>query len=144
MQAAFVQALNTALTGLASASSLFLVAAGLTVVFGVTRIINFAHGSLTMVGAYLAWSLFARMPPRDPLLFAAGSLAAGLLLAGDRVLLRGHLAAGAVGQLRRDALGLHLGNPVDLARPRLGGAAVDAQPGPAALVDQVAVGRLQQ
>jgi len=33
-----------ALSGLASASSLFIIASGLTLVFGVTRIVNFAHG----------------------------------------------------------------------------------------------------
>jgi branched-chain amino acid transport system permease protein len=44
------------LNGLAGASSLFLVAAGLTLIFGVTRVVNFAHGSLYMLGAYLAWS----------------------------------------------------------------------------------------
>ena len=43
--------------GLSSASSLFLVAAGLTLIFGVTRVVNFAHGSLYMLGAYLAWDL---------------------------------------------------------------------------------------
>jgi branched-subunit amino acid ABC-type transport system permease component len=41
------------LTGLAYASTLFLVAAGLTIIFGVTRVVNFAHGSLYMLGAYL-------------------------------------------------------------------------------------------
>jgi len=46
-----------ALTGLAGAASLFLVAAGLTIVFGVTRIVNFAHGSLYMIGAYVAVTL---------------------------------------------------------------------------------------
>ncbi|MFT3778733.1 MAG: ABC transporter permease [Ottowia sp.] len=45
------------LGGLASASSLFMVAAGLSLIFGVTRIVNFAHGSFFMLGAYLAWSL---------------------------------------------------------------------------------------
>jgi branched-chain amino acid transport system permease protein len=45
------------LNGLASASSLFLVAAGLSIIFGVTRIVNFAHGSFYMLGAYLAISL---------------------------------------------------------------------------------------
>lgn len=45
------------LTGLANASSLFLIASGLSVIFGVTRIVNFAHGSFYMVGAYLAYSL---------------------------------------------------------------------------------------
>ena len=44
-----VQALN----GLTSASVLFLASVGLTIIFGVTRIVNFAHGSLHMLGAYL-------------------------------------------------------------------------------------------
>ena len=44
------------LNGLASASSLFLIAAGLTLIFGVTRVVNFAHGSLFMLGAYIAFS----------------------------------------------------------------------------------------
>ncbi len=44
------------LNGLASASSLFLISAGLTLIFGVTRIVNFAHGSLFMLGAYVAYS----------------------------------------------------------------------------------------
>ena len=42
------------LNGLAGASSLFLLAAGLSLIFGVTRIVNFAHGSLYMLGMYLA------------------------------------------------------------------------------------------
>ena len=50
------------LTGLAGASSLFLVAAGLTLIFGVTRVVNFAHGSLFMLGAYVAWSVLAQLP----------------------------------------------------------------------------------
>ena len=33
---------------------LFLIASGLTLIFGVTRILNFAHGAMFMVGAYLA------------------------------------------------------------------------------------------
>jgi branched-chain amino acid transport system permease protein len=45
------------LTGLASAASLFLVAVGLSIIFGVTRVVNFAHGSFYMLGAYLAWWL---------------------------------------------------------------------------------------
>ncbi len=53
----FVQALN----GLAAASTLFLLAAGLSLIFGVTRIVNFAHGSLYMIGAYVAWSLTERL-----------------------------------------------------------------------------------
>ena len=39
------------LTGLASAASLFLAACGLSIIFGVTRIVNFAHGAFYMLGA---------------------------------------------------------------------------------------------
>ena len=49
------------LNGLAGASSLFLVAAGLSLIFGVTRIVNFAHGSLYMLGMYLAVWLSGRV-----------------------------------------------------------------------------------
>jgi branched-chain amino acid transport system permease protein len=44
------------LNGWAGASSLFLVAAGLSLIFGVTRIVNFAHGSFFLLGIYLAYS----------------------------------------------------------------------------------------
>lgn len=37
---------------------LFLVAAGLTLIFGVLRVINFAHGSFYMLGAYIALSAY--------------------------------------------------------------------------------------
>lgn len=45
------------LNGLAEASSLFLVAAGLSLIFGVSRIVNFAHGSLYMLGIYIAYTI---------------------------------------------------------------------------------------
>ncbi len=43
-----------ALGGLSSASALFLVASGLSLIFGVTRVVNFAHGSFYMLGLYAA------------------------------------------------------------------------------------------
>jgi branched-chain amino acid transport system permease protein len=49
------------LNGLAAASSLFLVASGLSLIFGVSRIVNFAHGSLYMLGMYLAVWLSAKV-----------------------------------------------------------------------------------
>ncbi|MEL6266839.1 MAG: hypothetical protein AAFR52_14535, partial [Pseudomonadota bacterium] len=45
--------------GLASAAALFLVASGLSLIFGVTRVVNFAHGSFYMLGAYLGIEVFA-------------------------------------------------------------------------------------
>lgn len=73
-----------ALTGLASASSLFLVASGLSLIFGVTRIVNFAHGSLFMLGAYIAWTLTGALGWADhagPLGFWGGVLASALAVA---------------------------------------------------------------
>lgn len=48
------------LNGLAAASSLFFVAAGLSLIFGVTRIVNFAHGSFFMAGIYIAYTVVER------------------------------------------------------------------------------------
>ncbi len=82
------------LNGLASASSLFLVAVGLSIIFGVTRIVNFAHGSFYMLGAYLAVTLTGRFAGATSapgfwlalLLAAAGVAAIGALI--EIVLLR--------------------------------------------------------
>jgi branched-chain amino acid transport system permease protein len=49
------------LNGLAGASSLFMVAAGLSLIFGVTRIVNFAHGSFYMLGIYIAYTAVDRL-----------------------------------------------------------------------------------
>ncbi|HEY6609695.1 MAG TPA: branched-chain amino acid ABC transporter permease [Pseudomonas sp.] len=49
----FIQVLNSVQYGLL----LFLVASGLTLIFGIMGIINLAHGSFYMIGAYLAFSL---------------------------------------------------------------------------------------
>jgi branched-chain amino acid transport system permease protein len=69
------------LNGLAGASSLFLVAAGLSLIFGVTRIINFAHGSLYMLGMYLAvW-----LSPHIGFWLAVPLAALGVALAGALV-----------------------------------------------------------
>lgn len=46
------------LVGLSEAMYLWLVAAGLSLIFGVLRVLNFAHGSLYMLGAYFAWIAF--------------------------------------------------------------------------------------
>ncbi|SDG42139.1 ABC transporter permease [Roseospirillum parvum] len=74
------------LNGLASASSLFLVAAGLSLIFGVGRIVNFAHGSLFMLGAYLTVALvpavgfWAAVLLAPPLVALIGGLIERLIL----------------------------------------------------------------
>ena len=67
-----VQCLNALQYGLL----LFLVASGLTLIFGIMGVINLAHGSFYMIGAYLAFSLAPVFGGN----FAA-TLAAGLVLA---------------------------------------------------------------
>src|SRR6266478_1276480 len=67
------------LNGLASASGLFFVGAGLSLIFGVTRIINIAHGSFYMLGLYLAASFATKVG--GALGFWGGIVAAGLVVA---------------------------------------------------------------
>ena len=51
-----IQLLNSVQYGLL----LFMLAAGLTLIFGIMGVVNLAHGSFYMLGAYLAWSLAAQ------------------------------------------------------------------------------------
>jgi branched-chain amino acid transport system permease protein len=72
------------LTGLASAASLFLVASGLSIIFGVTRIVNFAHGAFYMLGAYVAFTLTERFSGATG--FWGGIVVASLIVASIGVL----------------------------------------------------------
>jgi len=68
------------INGLADASSMFLVAAGLSLIFGVTRIVNFAHGSFYMLAIFIAYSLVAHIGA-SPLGFWGALLLAALAVA---------------------------------------------------------------
>jgi branched-chain amino acid transport system permease protein len=73
---------NTILNGLTLAGLYFLVASGFTLVFGLMRQVNMAHGSLYLLGAYIGWSI-ARATESWFLGVAAGFLSmavAGVLL----------------------------------------------------------------
>jgi branched-chain amino acid transport system permease protein len=80
------------LGGLTTAMFLFLIASGLSLVFGVMRVLNFAHGSFYMVGAYLAWqSVHWLSPMLQSFWLAALAAALGVALLGgiiERLLLR--------------------------------------------------------
>lgn len=80
------------LTGLANASSLFLIASGLSIIFGVTRIVNFAHGSFYMLGAYLAYTLVTTLQGGIPgywfSVLAAAVLVGGIGLVVEMTILR--------------------------------------------------------
>jgi branched-chain amino acid transport system permease protein len=125
--------LTQTLNGMASASLLFLVALGLTLIFGVTRIVNFAHGSLTMLGAYLAITLNSGLGG-GVLGFWGGALLAAFVVAALGILievsvLRRIYAAPELLQLIatfgivliiKDAV-LYLWGPEDLLGPRAPG-----------------------
>jgi len=129
LSALLVQMLN----GLASASSLFLIAAGLSLIFGVSRIVNFAHGSFYMLGVYLAYSIVGKIGS-TPLGFWASMLIAAAVVAlvglvVELVLLRRIYRAPELLQLLatfalvlviRDAV-LVIWGPEDLLGPRAPG-----------------------
>lgn len=80
------------LSGLTAAMFLFLIASGLSLIFGVLRILNFAHGSFYMVGAYLAYQV-VQWAGTAPGRFWWAALAAALGVAAlgglvERLLLR--------------------------------------------------------
>ncbi|WP_137176436.1 ABC transporter permease [Roseomonas sp. AR75] len=124
------------LSGLASASSLFVIASGLTLVFGVTRIVNFAHGSFYMLGAYVAVTIVPWLLEfdRSPWLFFLGVLASaavvGLLGVAMEILLLRRiyrvpelfqlLATFGVVLIVQDAV-LWIWGPVDIPGPRAPG-----------------------
>jgi branched-chain amino acid transport system permease protein len=62
--------------GLTTAMFLFLIASGLSLVFGVMRVINFAHGSFYMLGAYLAWQAVQWLHPSAEAFWPAALFAA--------------------------------------------------------------------
>ena len=53
-------ALITVLRGLSAGMIIFLVAAGLSLIFGLMDVLNLAHGELFMLGAYVGWTVFVR------------------------------------------------------------------------------------
>src|SRR6266849_986689 len=78
----FVLVLEQTLNGLQLGVMLFLMAAGLTLVFGIMNLVNLAHGSLYMVGAYLATYFYQATGsyPLGVLLGLAGTLVVGIVV----------------------------------------------------------------
>ena len=81
-----------ALSGLTTAMFLFLIASGLSLIFGVLRVLNFAHGTFYMLGAYGAYQFVQWLGP-GPGMFWVAVLGAALgvaILGGlvERLLLR--------------------------------------------------------
>jgi branched-chain amino acid transport system permease protein len=67
--------------GLVTAAVLALAASGLSLVFGVMRVVNVAHGAFYMLGAVLAWAVAVTVPGPPAVAFIAALLIAPLLVA---------------------------------------------------------------
>src|SRR5271170_4078725 len=76
------------LTGLGLGALYFLIASGLSLIWGLMRVLNFAHGALFTIAAYAAWTVTQSLPNGDVLwvwllglivAIFAGGLAAFLL-----------------------------------------------------------------
>jgi len=80
----FVQLVNGVQYGLL----LFLIASGLTLVFGVMGILNLAHGSMYMVGAYLVWYFVAITGSFTAAAILSAVIALGLGILIERVLIQ--------------------------------------------------------
>jgi branched-chain amino acid transport system permease protein len=72
--------LSPFVNGLSQAMLLFLVASGLTLVFGVLRILNFSHGAFFMLGAYIGFSI-TKGAMIAPWLYFLIVLVAGIIVA---------------------------------------------------------------
>jgi len=79
-----IQLLNSVQYGLL----LFMLAAGLTLIFGIMGVVNLAHGSFYMLGAYLAWSLSSLSGSFTVALIGGTALSVVFGLALERLLFR--------------------------------------------------------
>ena len=82
-----IQLLNSLSLGM----NLFIIASGLTLIFGVLRIVNFAHGAFFMVGAYVCYTVVSQMESASAFwlgVVASAVVLALLALVVERLLLR--------------------------------------------------------
>jgi branched-subunit amino acid ABC-type transport system permease component len=126
------------LVGLSEAMYLWLVAAGLSLIFGVLRVLNFSHGSLYMLGAYFAWLAFRISGSFSVALLSGPALVAGVGWAMEYGFLRRVYRAEVAFQLLLTfAFVLIFDDVVKLAF----GPVYQSPPTPAALSGAVMIGR---
>jgi branched-chain amino acid transport system permease protein len=76
------------LSALSQAAILFFIACGLTLIFGIMRVVNFAHGVIFMLGAYVGYSAAALTGSFTAALLAAPIVVGALGMAFERIFLR--------------------------------------------------------
>ena len=81
-------AVTLTLNGFALAAILFLLAAGLTLIFGLLDVLNFSHGAMFLVGSYLFVKFLTGGMPFGLALLAAGACGVLLGVVVERVLIR--------------------------------------------------------
>jgi branched-chain amino acid transport system permease protein len=84
----FANFLIQLLNGVQYGLLLFMLAAGLTLIFGIMGVVNLAHGSFYMLGAYLAWSLSSHLGSFAAALVVGTALSVVFGLVLERVLFR--------------------------------------------------------
>ena len=89
----FEPSLFLVVNGISIGIALFLAAAGLTILFGILKVLNFAHGSFIMLGAYLTSTILGAMPGYGIATFLLVAVLVGLIvgvsgLVVDRIVFR--------------------------------------------------------
>lgn len=92
------------ITGLGLGALYFLIAAGLSLIWGLMRVLNLAHGAFFTVASFAAWSATQALPQLSPTLhwwisLAVGALVGGLFAMATEVLLIRPLYVRHVGQV---------------------------------------------
>lgn len=129
--------LRLLLNGVAFAGLLFLVASGFTLIFGLMRIANLAHGAFYLVGGYIGYALVTRLGANIWLALLVGAVSMGLFgILVERVLLRLLRGQDLAEVLATVGLGLILG---DLSLVIFGGTPENV-PTPAFLAHSIHVG----
>jgi branched-subunit amino acid ABC-type transport system permease component len=116
------------LNGLAIGALLFILAVGLSLIFGMMDVLNLAHGVLFLAGAYVAWGIAGEHPTWPRFLGALGLAAlvgalagVGLSLAIERLVRRAHLDQAlltlGLALIAADALSAAFGNDVHTIDP---------------------------
>ncbi len=92
--------LDQTINGIVIGNIYALIAIGLALIFGVANLVNFAHGSVFMIGAYVGWVCITQLQlPLIPAMVIAASVSAGVGVLIERIGLRGLYAKARIAPL---------------------------------------------